>query len=123
MNDTTIIVALVIILICHLAVISIGYKIKKTVLSISYVNAIFVIALLVFWGVDIVNIKEHHFEFRELILLGLEVCILICAIYSITGFYNKTFVKVINYIGFWFHVLALVGMLIFMWTFTLNGFY
>ncbi|WP_282148942.1 hypothetical protein [Algibacter lectus] len=120
MTDTTVIIALVIILICHLAAISIGYKTKKIVLSIAYVNAVFVIGMLIFWVVDTVNIKTHHFETREWFVLGFEVCVLLCAISSITKFYNKTFVKILNYIGFWLHVLALVGMLVFMWWFKLE---
>ncbi|MEL0652584.1 hypothetical protein V6246_14240 [Algibacter sp. TI.3.09] len=123
MTDTTVIIALVIILICHLAVISIGYKTKKTALSIAYVNAVFVIGMLIFWAVDTVNIKTHHFETREWFVLGFEVCVLLCAISSITKCYNKTFVKVITYIGFWLHVLALVGMLVFMWWFKLERLY
>ncbi|SFD60894.1 hypothetical protein SAMN04489722_11324 [Algibacter lectus] len=123
MTDTTVIIALVIILICHLAAISIGYKTKKIALSIAYVNAVFVIGMLIFWVVDTVNIKTHHFETREWFVLGFEVCVLLCAISSITKFYNKTFVKILNYIGFWLHVLALVGMLVFMWWFKLERLY
>ncbi|GAL64190.1 hypothetical protein [Algibacter lectus] len=123
MTDTTVIIALVIILICHLAAISIGYKTKKITLSIAYVNAVFVIGMLIFWVVDTVNIKTHHFETREWFVLGFEVCVLLCAISSITKFYNKTFVKILNYIGFWLHVLALVGMLVFMWWFKLERLY
>ena len=123
MTDTSVIIALVIILICHLAAISIGHKTKKIALSIAYVNAVFVIGMLIFWVVDTVNIKTHHFETREWFVLGFEVCVLLCAISSITKFYNKTFVKILNYIGFWFHVLALVGMLVFMWWFKLERLY
>jgi len=121
MTDTTVIIALVIILICHLTAISIGYKTKKTALSIAYVNAIFVIGMLIFWVVDTVNIKAHHFETREWFILGFEVCVLLCAISSITKFYNKTFINLINYTGFWLHVLALVGMLVFMCGFMFDG--
>ena len=117
MTDTHVIITLVIILICHLTVISIGYKIKKTALSIAYVNAVFVIGMLIFWAVDAVSVKTYHFEFRALFVIGLQVCVLLFAIFSITKLYNKTFVNVINYIAFWLHVLGLVGMLVFIWGF------
>ena len=123
MTDTTVIIALVIILIFHLATISIGYKTKKTALSVAYVNAVFVIGMFIFWVVDTVNIKAHHFETREWFVLGFEVCVLLCAISSITKFYNKTFVNVINYIGFWLHVLAVIGMLFFMSMFKFSKLY
>ena len=123
MTDTTVSVVLVIILICHLTNITIGYKIKKTIVSIAYLNAVFVIGMLVFWVVDTQNIKQHQFEFRELAVLCLEACILISALYAIMGFQNKTYVKVINHIGFWLHILAITGMLIFMSTFKFDSLY
>lgn len=123
MNDTTVRVIMVIILICHLVTITIGYKIKKTTLSISYLNAIFVIGILAFFVIDTQNIAQHPFEFREVFVLGLEASILIFALYAIMGFYNKTYVKVINYIGFWFHTLAIASMLVFMFTFKLERLY
>jgi hypothetical protein len=42
------------------------------------------------------------------------------ALYSIIGFHNNTYVKVINYIGFGLHLLATTGMLIFMTVFKMN---
>jgi hypothetical protein len=120
MNDTTVSVVMVMIFFCHLATIIIGYKIKKIILSISYLNMIFVIGLLIMGANDILNIKQHQFQFRELFVLSIEFCILIFAIYSIIGFHNKTYVKVINHIGFWLHILATTGMLIFMFSFKLD---
>ena len=118
MNDTSVSLVMVMIFFCHLATIIIGYKIKKIILSISYLNMIFVIGFLIMGANDILNIKQ--FQFRELVVLSIEVCILIFAIYSIIGFHNKTYVKVINHIGFWLHILATTGMLIFMFSFKLD---
>lgn len=123
MNDTTVSVALVIILICHLATITIGYKIKKPTVSISYLNAIVVIGMFVFWIIDTPHIRQHQFQFRELFVLCLETCVLIFALYAIIGFHTKTYVKVINHIGFWLHILAAIAMLIFMTTFKLDRLY
>lgn len=123
MNDTAVIIIIAIILICHLATIIIGLKIKKTILSISYLNAIFAIVILVFFVIETLNIKQHQFQFRELFIICLEVCTLIFALYSIKGFYNKTYVKIINHISFWLHILATIGMLIFMSAFKLNKLY
>ncbi|WP_299781890.1 hypothetical protein [uncultured Formosa sp.] len=120
MNDTTVSVIIVIILISHILAITIGYKIKKTIVLISCLNAFFSIGILVFLVTDTLNVKEYQFQFRELFVLCLEVCILIFALYSIPGFYNKTYVKVINYIGFGIHILVTLGMFIFMYAFKLN---
>lgn len=76
--------------------------------------------MFIFWVIDTMKIKQHQFQFRELFVLWLEACILIFALYSIIGFHNKTYVKIINHIGFWFHILATIGMLIFMSTFKIN---
>ncbi len=111
MNDIEVSTALIIILICHLAAIIIGYKMQKTTLLISYLNAVIVIGLFVFWAINSLNIIQHNFEFRELVVLCMEACILIFAIYAIRGFHNKTYVRVITYIGFGIHLLATTGML------------
>lgn len=120
MNDTTVTVAIVIVLICHVVSIAIGYKMEKTTLFISYLNAIVVIGILIFWVNKNLNIQQHHFEFRESAALCLEACILVFALYSIIGFHNNAFVKVINYVGFGLHLLATIGMLIFMSVFKMD---
>ncbi len=111
MNEIEVSATMIIILICHLAAIIIGYKMQKTTLLISYLNAVIVIGLFVFWAINSLNIIQHNFEFRELVVLCMEACILIFAIYAIRGFHNKTYVRVINYIGFGIHLLATTGML------------
>nr|WP_321231109.1 hypothetical protein [uncultured Psychroserpens sp.] len=111
MNDINIIIAMIIVLICHLASIIVGYKMQKTALIISYLNTIIAIGVFIFWIISSLNIKQHNFEFRELFVIGLEACIFIFALYSIIGFHKKTYVKIINYIGFGIHLLVTVGML------------
>lgn len=120
MNDTTVNVAIISILICHLVFISIGYKMEKTTLFISYLNAIVVTGILIFWVYKNLNIQQHYFEFRESCALCLEAILLIFALYAIIGFHNNTYVKVINYIGFGLHLLATIAMLIFMTAFKMN---
>jgi FlaA1/EpsC-like NDP-sugar epimerase len=117
MNDVNVSTAIIMILICHVAAIAIGYKMQKTALLISYLNAIIVIGIFIFWAINTQNIKQHSFEFRELFVLCMEACILIFALYSSIGFHTKTYVKVINYIGFGIHLLVTTGMLYYMFTF------
>lgn len=117
MNDINVRTALIIILICNVVTITIGYKMRKTSLLISYLNAVIVTSIFVFWAINSLNIKQHSFEFRELVVIGLEACILIVALYAIRGPHNKAYVKVINYIGFGIHLLATTGMLYYISTF------
>tara|TARA_R110000868_G_scaffold45958_5_gene152207 strand:+ start:16287 stop:16679 length:393 start_codon:yes stop_codon:yes gene_type:complete len=120
MNDTYISIALILILICHLAAFIIGYKMHKTTLIISYINAIVVLGILIFWVNKNLNIQQHHFEFREALALCLEACILIFALFYIVGFHMNSYIKVINYIGFALHLLATIGLLIFILVFKFN---
>lgn len=120
MNDINVSTAMIIILICHLTIIIIGYKMHKTILLISYLNAVIVIGIFIYFTINSLNIAQHNFELRELLVLCLEACILIFSLYTIIGFQDKTYVKVINYIGFGIHLLATTGMLYFMLTFKLN---
>ncbi|WP_152487207.1 hypothetical protein [Winogradskyella psychrotolerans] len=121
MNDTYINTTLIIILICHLVAIIVAYKKGKSTLIIPYLNMVMVIGIFVFWAITIPDIKEHNFEFRELVVIGLETCILIFAFYAIFGFYNKMPVKVINSIGFGLHLLATIGLLYYMLAFKFDS--
>ncbi|CAM1367760.1 conserved membrane protein of unknown function [Tenacibaculum soleae] len=120
MNDIVASITMVLILGCHVAAVLIGYKKQKTTLIVSYLNAVIIIGFLIFWIIDNINAKQHSFDFIELSVIGVEASILIAALYSISGFYSKTVVKVINYIGFGFHFLFTIGMLYFMLTFKLD---
>lgn len=111
MNDIVVSIIMIIILSCHLAVLIIGYKTRKITLKISYLNALFVIGIFIFWAINSLNKKQYNFEMNELFVICLEACFLIFALYSIIGFHNKTYVKVINSIGFGIHLLATTGML------------
>lgn len=120
MNDIYIKAVIISVLICHLATITIGYKMQKTTLLISYLNTVIGIGLFIFWAITGPNIMQHNFEFREVVVLCMEACILIFALYSIIGFHNKTYVKVLNFIGFGIHLLVTIGMLYFMLAFKMN---
>ncbi|MFB9054136.1 hypothetical protein ACFFVB_13690 [Formosa undariae] len=120
MNDTTVSTLLIIILSCHLATIIIGYKTKEVIKSMSYLNAIFALGLLVFFAINTLKTNRHPFQITEVLALGVEVCILIFAVVAVIGFRNKAYVKVINYMGFWFHLLVSAGMIIFMFTFKMD---
>lgn len=117
MNDLHVSTIITIILICHLAAITIGYKMQKTTLIISYLNMVTVIGIFVFWVITSPNIKQHNFEFRELLVICLETCILIFAFYSIIGYHNKAYVKIINFIGFGIHLLATIRIFYYMFAF------
>ncbi len=117
MNDLLVSIIITLILISHLVALIIGYKMQKTSLIISYLNTITVIGVSAFWAITIPNIKQHNFEFRELLVICLETCILIFALYSIIGFHNKAYVKVINFIGFGVHLLTTIIMFYYMFAF------
>lgn len=120
MNDTNVNTAIIIILICHLATIIIGCKMRKINLSIAYLNIVIVIGLFVVWSTNSLNIKQHNFELSELLIASIEVCVLIPGLFTIFSSLTKPIVKIINYIGFSFHLLTTIGMLYFMFTFKLD---
>jgi hypothetical protein len=113
-------ISLAIVIIFHLVALIFGYKMQKITLLISYLNAIVVVGVLIFWVNKNLNIQKHYFEFREAFALCLEACILIFALYSIIGFHNNIYIKGVNYIAFGLHLLAAIGMLIFISVFKFN---
>jgi hypothetical protein len=112
--------AIVLIMLCHILAILIGYKIQKTVILTAYINAIVVISLLIYWVNKNLHIQQHYFEWREAFVLCAEACLIISAIYAIIGFHEIIIVKWMNYFGFGLHFLALIAMLIFMVTFKME---
>ncbi|MBF8150801.1 hypothetical protein ITJ86_12890 [Winogradskyella sp. F6397] len=123
MNDTHIITVLIIIIICHIAAIIVTYKKKKSALIIPYLNMAIVIGILGFGTITIPNIKAHHFELIELIVIGFESCILLFAFFAIFDVFNKTYVKVVNFIGFGLHLLATIGLFYYMVAFKFDSLY
>lgn len=119
MNKTIMSLVIVLILIFHLVAMILDYKIGKTFFYISCLNMIVAASILVLWAVKNLSIQQHYLEFREICALYLEACIFIFAFYSVIGFYNNI-LKVINYIGFGLHFLALLGILIFILLFKIN---
>jgi predicted transporter len=120
MSNTFLSLVIVGILICHLVAVVVGYKILKTTVLMSYVNAVVAISVFIFWTNKNLSIEQHYFDIREAFALGFEVCILIFALYSIAGYHHNTYVKVLNYIGFGLHVLVAIGMLLYILTFQMN---
>ncbi|MCK0157901.1 hypothetical protein MWU65_11960 [Cellulophaga sp. F20128] len=120
LNDLTVSTILIVVLICHLATLIVGYKKQRTSVFISYLNAVMGVGLIVFWAIDGLTVKPHTLEVSELVVLGLEVCIILFALYTIFSRHTKTYIKAINYIGFGMHVLATSGMLYFLTTFKLD---
>ena len=120
MIDTTVSIVIVIILISQLVALTIGYKIKKPIVSMAYANASISLGILVFCGIDMLSLKQHQWQIIDVLIIGLEVSILLFALCAIIGFHQKKLVKIINKIGFWFHVLAAIGMFVFMSTFKLD---
>jgi len=123
MNDLNISILLTIILACHLAILIWGYKTRKTPLLIAYFNAAFMIGMLVFRTLKSLKSKQYTFDLTELSIIGLEVVILIFALFYIYSLRNKGYVKVINYIGFGIHLLATTGLLLYISFFKFSRLY
>ncbi len=75
MNDVPVSAIIIIVLICTIAAITIGYKIQKTTLIISYLNTVTVIGIFCFFAFTSPSIKQYNFEFRELLVICMETCI------------------------------------------------
>ncbi|MFD1016186.1 hypothetical protein [Winogradskyella rapida] len=111
MTDSLLSLLLIIVLCGHFVGLILGYKRRKTTLTLAYVNAIFVVLSFVFWAITSWNNNLYNIAIYEGLLICFEACILSFALYSIKGFEDKTYVKIINSIGFGIHVLAIMAML------------
>ncbi len=111
MTDSLLSLLFIIVLCGHFVGLILGYKRRKTTLTLAYVNAIFVVLTFIFWVITSWSNNHYNIDIYEGLLICFEACILSSSLYSIKGFGYKTYVKIINSIGFGIHVLALMAML------------
>ena len=102
------------------AIWAVGYLSHKLPCFLSTLNIATALAVLGYWATRQWQIKQHYFEWREMIVLGLELLIFVAAVYVMATGNKYKCLLTIQYFVFSIHFLALVTMLIFLLTFKMN---
>jgi hypothetical protein len=119
-SDQWVIIIVIAMLLLHLVLWTAGYRANKLSLFIAAANLVTGSSLIIYWAVKQLQITQHYIELREVVVLGLEVIVVACAVYEITVSQKSNLVKVVQYIFFGIHFTVLIAALIFLLTFKMN---
>ncbi|MFZ1678989.1 MAG: hypothetical protein WBP41_14765 [Saprospiraceae bacterium] len=107
-------------IILYLSIWAIGYKAHKFAYLASIVNIVSGAAILLYWVIRQIQITQHIFELREILVLLFEVVVIACGIFYILSSQRGGGLKILQYLFFGIHLTVLVLGLIFMITFKMN---
>jgi hypothetical protein len=107
-------------IIIHLAILAIGITTRQLPLYAALLNLITGASIVIYWVQQQIRIKQHYFEYREMIVLSLEVLLIGCTTFSMlhNGWYHKF--RYIQYAFLGLHLFALAFFAIFMLTFKMR---
>lgn len=114
---TVIIVALIII---YLLVLIAAFVSSKQTYLTSWLNVLTGVGILIYWIQQQVRIKQRVPEVREIAVLSFEVVTVAYAFYYIISRQWNSWFKIMQYMVFGIHLLALILFLVFMVTFKIK---
>ena len=119
-SDQGVVIIMLLLVLLYLAIWAMGYFTQKLPLFIATLNIVAAIAVVGYWVIRQLQIEQHYFDVREMIVLGIEIIICIAAIYSIASGNKYKWIIILQYAVFGLHLLALVIAVIFMFTFKIT---
>lgn len=119
-SDQWVNIILATLIVLYLAIWLIGYWSNKLHAALTFLNLLSALLIIVYWEIKQMNITQHIIEGREIFVLGFEVLVIGCAVYSMVTGYSISWLKVIQYIFFGMHFSVLLLGLAFILTFKIN---
>ena len=119
-SDLLISITTVVLIIIYLLVLIAGFVIGKQTYLTSWLNVITGAGILIYWLQQQVRIKQQVLEVREIAVLSFEVVTVGYALYYIITRQWNSWFKIMQYMVFGIHLLALILFLIFMVTFKIK---
>ena len=119
-QSQSVLIILIAIIILFLTVLIIGYKTNQLAFLIPLLNLVSASTLLFYWLQKQIQIRQHIFELREMVVLSLEMLVVGSAIYSIVSHQNQNWLRIIQYLFYAIHLLCLILFLVFLLTFKMK---
>lgn len=104
----------------HVIVLVVGLMASKLSFLTAWINLIVGTSILLYWIQKQLRIELHIFEMREWIVLGFELVVVGTSLYLIATKQWSGGVRVLQYIFFGFHLLALILLAVFLLTFKMK---
>ena len=119
-SDLLISITTVVLIIIYLLVLIAGFVIGKQTYLTSWLNVVTGAGISIYWLQQQLRIKQHVLEVREIAVLSFEVVTVGYALYYIISRQWNSWFKIMQYMVFGIHLLALILFLIFMVTFKIK---
>lgn len=116
-SDQWVNMVLILAILLYMAVLAYGYYSHKLAYLSSIVNLITGGSIVLYWIMRQLQITQHIFEIREILVLLFEVFVIFCAVYYLASGQRNISLKVMQHIFFGIHFLVLVLGIIFLLTF------
>ncbi len=107
-------------IILYLCVLVTGYFTHKFAYFTSFLNAATGASILIYWITRQMQIEQHIIEAKEVLILLFEVIVIACAVFYIIGGQKNIGLKVLQYVFYGTHLIAMILFFIFMVTFKIN---
>ncbi|MDB5279213.1 MAG: hypothetical protein JWR61_4168 [Ferruginibacter sp.] len=119
-TDQWVLIIVVAVIVLHLSVWVFGYRMNKLPFLTAIVNLLAGASVIIYWAVRQLMVTQHYIETRELVVLGFEIIVIACAVYTIVAGQKSILLKVTQYVFFGIHLTVLLAALIFLLTFKMN---
>lgn len=119
-SDQSVIFILIVFILIYIAVWITGAVKHSLAFYCCFLNALTGIILIGYWVWNQLNITQHSFEMREIVVLGIEALIVGVSIYSILHHPFAQWLRVLQYIIYGANLLILIAFLVFMMTFKIT---
>ena len=107
-------------IIIHFAVFILAFTSKRFLQFVSLLNGTVAFSLLFYWIRKQAIINQHFFDIKEITVVLAELTLLVVSIFSIFKHTDQQWVKVIQYVFFGLHIVALILFTCFMLFFKMN---
>ncbi|MEI9943627.1 MAG: hypothetical protein WDN26_05345 [Chitinophagaceae bacterium] len=118
--DQWVITTIVLLILLHLSILAIGYFTAKFTYLAAFLNIAFGASVILYWVVRQTQIKQHHIEGREIIVLLAEVLVIATAVFYLATHQKSNGIKIMQGVFFGIHLAVLILALVFMLTFKMN---
>ena len=119
-QDQWIILIVIFLIALHLMILVFGYKTPQLAFLIPLLNLLSGLSLLLYWVQKQFRITQHHFEWREINVLGFELLVIGFAFYALMSKAEYSWLRLLHHVFWVLHFLCLAAFLVFLLTFKMK---
>lgn len=119
-SDKRISAAIVVIILIHIAILTISLLIPDLSFLIALINLLVSSSICIYWIQKQLRITQRIFELRESIVLSLEVVVTGCSVYSMFIDTHTVWLTAVNFFIVGIHLLLFLAFFVFMLTFKMK---